>query len=246
MKILSWNVRGLGRSRTVNRLRNKLRAINLHILFLMETKLDSKKMELVRVKCGFPNGIDVSACSSKGGLSLEWKGIVDFASWIGGQSKAREQKHQRASWERKLSSLYNQDPTDKVLTEIMEAQIGLNIEADKEEIFWEQRARVNWLKNGDRNTNFFHKVVISRNKRNRILGLSKDDSELISNPDDMLRVVIEYFGKLFTASDVVGDYRVLSLVEQKVSSSMNDDLLKPFSKEDIRIVIKEITHLKAP
>ncbi|KAA3471562.1 hypothetical protein EPI10_017165 [Gossypium australe] len=46
MKLLSWNVRGLGRSQTINRLRNKLRAINPRILFLMETKLNSKNMEM--------------------------------------------------------------------------------------------------------------------------------------------------------------------------------------------------------
>ncbi|KAH1063639.1 hypothetical protein J1N35_028626 [Gossypium stocksii] len=62
----------------------------------------------------------------------------------------------------------------------------------------------------------------------------------------MLRVIMEHFGKLFTASDVVGDHRVLSLVEEKVSSSMNDDLLKLFIKGDIRLAVKEITPLKAP
>ncbi|KAA3487437.1 reverse transcriptase [Gossypium australe] len=47
------------------------------------------------------------------------------------------------------------DPSDENLTEITKVQLGLNLEADKEELFWEQRARVNWLKNGDRNTRFF-------------------------------------------------------------------------------------------
>lgn len=53
---------------------NKLRAINPRILFLMETKLSSKRMEMVRLKCGFENGIDVRAIGTKGGLSLGWKG----------------------------------------------------------------------------------------------------------------------------------------------------------------------------
>ncbi|KAA3489222.1 RNA-directed DNA polymerase reverse transcriptase family protein [Gossypium australe] len=65
-----WNVRGLGRSLTVKRLKNKLRAINPRILFLLETKLSSKKIELVRLKCGFENGIDIGGIGSRGGLSL--------------------------------------------------------------------------------------------------------------------------------------------------------------------------------
>ncbi|KAH1080052.1 hypothetical protein J1N35_019813 [Gossypium stocksii] len=161
----------------------------------METKLDAKKMELVRVKCGFPNGIDVSTCGSKGGLSLGWKGnnLISLRSFS----------------------------TSRIDVDIQDPKLGES-----------------W-----RLTGFY---VVSRNKRNQILRLSNDDGEWISNPDDMLRVVKEHLGKLFTASDVVGDYRVLSLVEQNVSSSMNDDLLKPFTKEDIRIAIKEIAPLKAP
>ncbi|KAA3472113.1 reverse transcriptase [Gossypium australe] len=72
MKIISWNVRGLGKSRTVKRLKNKLRAINPQILFLIETKLKAKEMEIVRRKLGFSCGVDVDADGSKGGLSLCW------------------------------------------------------------------------------------------------------------------------------------------------------------------------------
>ncbi|KAA3486891.1 BEACH domain-containing lvsC [Gossypium australe] len=70
MKILSWNVRGLGQSRTVRRLKNKLRHIQPQILFLMETKVTSKRMESIRRRCGFTNGIDVDTIGSMRGLSL--------------------------------------------------------------------------------------------------------------------------------------------------------------------------------
>lgn len=75
MKILCWNVRGLERPQTINRLRNKLRAINPRVLFLMETKLSEKKMEMVRLKCGFVNGINIAAIGSRG-LSLGWTGTL--------------------------------------------------------------------------------------------------------------------------------------------------------------------------
>ncbi|KAA3458060.1 reverse transcriptase [Gossypium australe] len=73
MKILSWNVRGLGQSRTVRLLKNKLRHIQPQILFLIETKVTSRKMESIRRRCGFMNGIDVDAIGWKEGINLSLK-----------------------------------------------------------------------------------------------------------------------------------------------------------------------------
>ncbi|KAK8660061.1 hypothetical protein V6N13_050997 [Hibiscus sabdariffa] len=45
----------------------------------------------------------------------------------------------------KLEELADEDPDDEKLAELLDVKIALNMEADKEELFWEQRARVNWL-----------------------------------------------------------------------------------------------------
>ncbi|GMI75964.1 hypothetical protein HRI_001265700 [Hibiscus trionum] len=71
MSLISWNVRGLGKPRAVNRLRNSLRGIHPQFLFLMETKLSARRMERVRHKCGFRFGIDVAVVGSRGG-ALIW------------------------------------------------------------------------------------------------------------------------------------------------------------------------------
>ena len=44
----------------------------------------------------------------------------------------------------------------------------------QEEIFWRQRAKMYWLRDGDSNTNFFHNVVNSRRRSNTI-------SQLVDN-----------------------------------------------------------------
>ncbi|GMJ14031.1 hypothetical protein HRI_005072300 [Hibiscus trionum] len=72
MKTLSWNVRGLGKLRAIRLLSNKLREVRPHVMFLLETKISSNKMQRVRRRCGFVNGFDVSAEGSRGGLSLGW------------------------------------------------------------------------------------------------------------------------------------------------------------------------------
>ncbi|KAA3490758.1 BEACH domain-containing lvsC [Gossypium australe] len=73
MKIISWNVRGLGNPRAVRRLRHLLKQHNPDMVFFMETKINDKRMERIRRRCGFVNGIDMGAEGLRGGLCLAWK-----------------------------------------------------------------------------------------------------------------------------------------------------------------------------
>ncbi|KAK5803056.1 hypothetical protein PVK06_030696 [Gossypium arboreum] len=59
----------------------------------------------------------------------------------------------------KLATLLESDRSDENLAELIDTKIHLNFEIEKNECYWEQRARLNWLKLGDKNTAFFHKQV---------------------------------------------------------------------------------------
>jgi hypothetical protein len=62
MKILSWNCRGLGNPQTIQELCRLVKEKKPEVVFLMETKLNNKKLEPIRVKLGFqmPLGLIVS------------------------------------------------------------------------------------------------------------------------------------------------------------------------------------------
>ncbi|MBA0701170.1 hypothetical protein Goari_020364 [Gossypium aridum] len=72
MKLISWNVRGLGRTGIV-RLLHALRDINLSVVFFIETKLQGFRMVVITRKCGFQNGIDVDSDGRRGDKDLEEK-----------------------------------------------------------------------------------------------------------------------------------------------------------------------------
>ncbi|KAA3469650.1 putative Transposon TX1 [Gossypium australe] len=61
-----------------------------------------------------------------------------------------------------LKALLMEDRDDETQTKIIDTKIHLNMEIEKDEVYWEQRARINWLKFGDRNTAYFHKSATIR------------------------------------------------------------------------------------
>lgn len=87
---------------------------------------------------------------------------MSLSSWAAKFKKFRER--QTLELNVRLSYLNAYEISDEVLEEITEVKLALNLETDKEKIFREQRARVNWLHIGDRNTSFFHSCVLTERR----------------------------------------------------------------------------------
>lgn len=85
MNLMSYNCRGLGKTRAVDRLAELVRRESPHILFLMETKCDCKKMDCIKRKLGFLSYFSMDCVGRSGGLCLLWEeggdlSVVSFTS----------------------------------------------------------------------------------------------------------------------------------------------------------------------
>ncbi|KAA3479129.1 reverse transcriptase [Gossypium australe] len=78
------------------------------------------------------------------------QGLRRWATRIG---KARKRKKEALTV--KLSTLLEAERINDNMAEMIDTKLQLNFKIDKDESYWEQRDRVNWLKLGDRNTAFF-------------------------------------------------------------------------------------------
>ncbi|KAA3489038.1 reverse transcriptase [Gossypium australe] len=146
----------------------------------------------------------------------------------------RKRKRKKEILTTKLATLLEADRDDENMAEIIDTKIHLNMEIDKDESYWEQRARINWLKLGDRNTSFFHKQASLRKKRNLVQKLQLDDERETKEIEEMKEIAQAYFVKLFSNGSHISTDKMFSGVEACISEEDNANLKANFTKEEIR------------
>lgn len=71
----------------------------------------------------------------------------------------------------------------------------------KEERFWKQRAKVQWLKEGDQNTRFFHSMALARRKCNKIKSLQNEQGLVVAEQNGKCDIANSCFADLIKAKE---------------------------------------------
>lgn len=117
---------------------------------------------------------------------------------------------------------------------------------DSEEIYWRQRSRIGWIREGDRNTKFFHHKATWRAKKNNINQLVKPDGTLTADVQLMEQMTTAFFQNLYSADNNVNPSFAAPVFTPKITDQMNLDLCREFSDEEISDALFQIGPWKAP
>lgn len=113
-------------------------------------------------------------------------------------------------------------------------------------MFWGQRARVKWLREGDRNTKFFHATAIQRRGKNRIQKIQNNRGSWVEGKEDTFEAILEHYEEVYK-SEASFDYeQCLSNNPVIVTSFMNDQLIRTVTEDEIQRAIFSLGALKAP
>ncbi|GKV51081.1 hypothetical protein SLEP1_g57759 [Rubroshorea leprosula] len=131
--------------------------------------------------------------------------------------------------------------------EIVKRQEGFSEMWDcirKRELIWKQKSRDKWVREGDANTRFFHRVAIGRRAHNNIVGVMSEGG-WCEEPDAVKNEVAKYFSKCFQG-DSWNRPKPGELNFQQISEEKKEWLERPFSVEEIEEGLRSCDGSKAP
>lgn len=116
---------------------------------------------------------------------------------------------------------------------------------------WKQRAKQQWLREGDRNTRFFQAAVKHRRNKNKIIALKNSIGDWHTSQCDMNGIIESYFHDLFRGQDRDDTHKaahsfLTNVNLPKLSSEQFDSLILPITKMEVETAIFQMDGNKAP
>ena len=125
-----------------------------------------------------------------------------------------------------------------------------NLERDKqEETLWRQKSRIRWLKNGEKNTIFFHKTTVQRRMINNITHIKNEQGEKIETHAGIEGEFINYFKKAHQEPNInrmPAINKLLKNIPRIITEEHNSLLIKPISLQEVEEVVHQMKEGKAP
>lgn len=117
---------------------------------------------------------------------------------------------------------------------------------EREEIMERQRSRISWLKEGDRNTEFFQAKARARGRVNRIKSLIDEDGRILTEQEDLERLACQFYQDLFSAQHELQPELVCKFVDRRLTPEMAQELMKPFTEQEVEQALFQMAPSKAP
>ena len=102
------------------------------------------------------------------------------------------------------------------------------------------------VKEGDKNTKFFHGVASRRRRNNMTKKIKDEEGNWHEKQEELEEVFLSYFSKIFSTSNHSNMKSVLQVMEGRISDAMNESLDKDFSEVEIKMALDQMNPNKAP
>jgi hypothetical protein len=111
-------------------------------------------------------------------------------------------------------------PSDLLLADEKSANIVLEDALSKQEVFWQEKAKLNWHLSGDRNTKFFHIIAKIKTTTKTISSL-QDGDNVITDQNHIADHIVSYYKSLFCTNLVLQESL---LADEVIPNLISDDV----------------------
>lgn len=112
-----------------------------------------------------------------------------------------------------------------------------------EEVAWRQKSRISWLKEGDKNTRFFHNMAKMRRRIDHI-GNLRSSGRVIEKPEDIKEEIATFFDKLYRRNSFSRP-KLDGVSFPSISAEDKSWLEKEFEVEEVESALAEYGSEKA-
>jgi len=126
---------------------------------------------------------------------------------------------------------------------------ALEARRSQEEILWRQKSRIKWLKEGEKNTKFFHRTTIQRRMHNNIAFINNSRGEKLERHEDMEKELRDHFQDMLkepTRSRTAAIQEVTRHIPKLITADHNRNLLQPVSMQEVEDAMAQLKDGKAP
>ncbi|KAJ9701102.1 hypothetical protein PVL29_006450 [Vitis rotundifolia] len=89
----------------------------------------------------------------------------------------------------------------------------------KEEVHWRQKSKVKWIKEGDCNSKFFHRMANGRRSRKFIKSLISERGVTLSNIEVIFEEIVNFFGKLYSKPVGCLEFHTNGIINQSTNAT---------------------------
>ncbi|PNY12885.1 hypothetical protein L195_g009528 [Trifolium pratense] len=127
-----------------------------------------------------------------------------------------------------LSNIYPRSENNGVMNHISILEKDIDDMLECEELWWSQRTKAMWLKDGDKNTKYFRVKASLRRNKNKIKHVRMEDGTISDQIQDIQDVFTSYFTKISYSSNPEIPNSLLDVVSNRVTPDMQNMLNTPF------------------
>ena len=114
----------------------------------------------------------------------------------------------------------------------------------KEELYWRKKSQEIWLKEGDKNTKYFHNSIKERRSSNKVFSIKNDQGEILTDQNQINEDAVGFFQNLIGSSHNMAEedncLKLLNGVPKLISEDQNRRLYQTVSLEEVKSALSDL------